>query len=255
MPECRLGGMSSQHDPIRIVPLHPGEKLLAPPAAPPRLTYRGGPLLAAVEVFSLFWGPAWQQAESGLATSINAFFDSILVSSLMDQLAEYSTADTAIGRGRRIGSTTIASPPPPSRLPDDRIQAFIQEQVAAGVLPPVTANTLYYVLLPPGVTVSLGSDQSCSSFCGYHDAIDGRVFYAVMPYPDCSGCAGGLDVESALTTTSSHELCEAVTDPVPGQGWYDDSNGEIGDICAWQTKQVDGYTVQLEWSNTSGQCV
>ena len=54
--------------------------------------------------------------------------------------------------------------------------------------------------------------------------------------------------------TSSHELCESVTDPVPGQGWYDDANGEIGDICAWQTKTLDGYTVQLEWSNSAGAC-
>jgi hypothetical protein len=50
-------------------------------------------------------------------------------------------------------------------------------------------------------------------------------------------------------------LCEAITDPVPGQGWYDDTHGEIGDICAWQTKSVGPYTVQLEWSNKAGQCL
>jgi hypothetical protein len=32
---------------------------------------------------------------------------------------------------------------------------------------------------------------------------------------------GGMTNLEALTTTSSHELCEAITDPVPGQGWYD----------------------------------
>ena len=76
-----------------------------------------------------------------------------------------------------------------------------------------------------------------------------------MPYPDCAGCVGGLAVLDALTSTSSHELCEAITDTVPGTGWYDDSKGEIGDICSWQTKVVDGYTVQLEWSNSAGRCV
>jgi hypothetical protein len=59
----------------------------------------------------------------------------------------------------------------------------------------------------------------------------------------------------ALTGTSSHELCEAITDPVPGSGWYDNANGEIGDICAWNFKKVAGYTVQLEWSNVQGKCV
>jgi hypothetical protein len=43
----------------------------------------------------------------------------------------------------------------------------------------------------------------------------------------------------ALTSTSSHELCEAITDPIPGQGWYDDANGEIGDICAWKSKNLE----------------
>jgi hypothetical protein len=59
----------------------------------------------------------------------------------------------------------------------------------------------------------------------------------------------------ALTVTSSHELAEAITDPVPGAGWYDDVNGEIGDICAWQTETIAGYSVQKEWSNAQGQCV
>lgn len=48
----------------------------------------------------------------------------------------------------------------------------------------------------------------------------------------------------ALTVTASHELCEVITDPIPGQGWYDNQNGEIGDIYAWQTKKIGQYTVQ-----------
>jgi hypothetical protein len=34
-----------------------------------------------------------------------------------------------------------------------------------------------------------------------------------------------------------------------------DQNGEIGDICAWQSKKLGDYTVQLEWSNRMGRCV
>jgi hypothetical protein len=100
-----------------------------------------------------------------------------------------------------------------------------------------------------------GGSRSCQAFCGYHNDIGGTIFYAVMPYPGCNGCTGGLSQIDALTSTSSHELCEAITDAVPGRGWYDDANGEIGDICAWRTKDLDGHTVQLEWSNQQGQCV
>jgi hypothetical protein len=42
---------------------------------------------------------------------------------------------------------------------------------------------------------------------------------------------------------------------VPGSGWYDQVNGEIGDICAWHFKKVAGYKVQLEWSNAQNKCV
>jgi hypothetical protein len=74
------------------------------------------------------------------------------------------------------------------------------------------------------------------------------------------GCASAADGTSlsqfdALTTVSSHEVAEAITDPVPGSGWYDDANGEIGDICAWQTTPLDGYVVQQEWSNAANSCV
>jgi hypothetical protein len=72
--------------------------------------------------------------------------------------------------------------------------------------------------------------------------------------PGCKGCLGRLQPFDALTSISSHELAEAITDPVPGTGWYDDANGEIGDICAWQTETVEGYTVQKLWSNTQGSC-
>jgi hypothetical protein len=59
----------------------------------------------------------------------------------------------------------------------------------------------------------------------------------------------------ALTGTSSHEFCEAITDPKPGAGWYDNVNGEIGDICAWNFKKVAGYNVQMEWSNAQNRCM
>jgi hypothetical protein len=62
-------------------------------------------------------------------------------------------------------------------------------------------------------------------------------------------------VLNALTSTSSHELAESITDPIPGRGWYDDNNGEIGDICAWQFKELGPWTVQLLWSNKDNACV
>jgi hypothetical protein len=240
-------------NPIQIVPLH-GEALAAPVSAA-QLTYRGGPLLPAVQVFTLFWGTAWAGLQAALVQQINEFFDFVLTSSLLDQLGEYSVAGMSIVHGSRTGAV-ILSTDPPGTIADADIQALVQQEISNdSAVPQPTPNSLYFVFLPPGVTISLDGGTSCSNFCGYHSDVNAQIFYAVMPYPDCAGCTGALSVADALTSTSSHELCEAITDPVPGQGWYDDQNGEIGDICAWQTKQLGAYTVQLEWSNKAGRCL
>ena len=250
-------------DAIRIVPLYhagnagqPTVDAATAPAAPPRLTYRNGPLLTATEVFTVFWGTAWQQAHASLVTEINQFFDFILTSPLISQLAEYSAPGKQIGPGTRLGTITITTPALLHSVSDTALQHMLQQEIATNAaFPHPTPNTLYFVYLPPGVRVVQGGAASCQAFCGYHNDISGAIFYAAMPFPGCKGCLGGLATLDALTTTSSHELCEAITDPIPGTGWYDDVNGEIGDICAWKTKKIGAYTVQLEWSNRANRCV
>jgi hypothetical protein len=244
-------------NPIRVVPMYrPGAAPADAAAAAAHLTYRNGPLLTAVQVFTVFWGSSWQQGSNdALVKQINQFFDFILTSQLIDQLGEYSAPGQAIGHGSHIGTTIVNSPEPSGTVQDSAIQQMLQQEIGAGTLPPTNRNTLYFVYLPNGVQVVQGGSASCQSFCGYHDSFGGNVYYAVMPYPGCSGCTGGLAVVDALTSTSSHELCEAITDPIPGQGWYDDTHGEIGDICAWKTRVLGNYTIQLEWSNKAGACI
>ena len=247
----------SHHDAIRIVPLHRPDRARAQPQSAPNLVYEGGPLLTSVQVFTVFWGSSWQQPPGAdLLAQLNKFFDFVLTSALVDQLGEYSVPGQTIGHGARTGSAVVTAPAPPASVTDAAIQQFLQKQIAGNAaFPQPSANTLYFLYLPSGTVVEQGGSQSCQQFCGYHDAINSRIFYAVMPYPDCAGCQGGLSQLDALTSTSSHELCEAITDPVPGQGWYDSANGEIGDICAWQTRKLGAYTVQLEWSNRAGKCL
>jgi hypothetical protein len=246
---------SAHRDPIRIVPLHAPGALAPTPAA--QLTYRMGPLISAVEVFTMFWGGKWQNApQAAFVGQLNQFFDFILTSALIDQLVEYSVPKFPIKHGTRTGTATITTPALHTSVTDSAIQKMLQQQIAAGKgVPKPTPNTLYFIYVQPGVRVVQGGSASCQAFCGYHSAIGGHIFYAVMPYPGCNGCTGGLSVLDALTSTSSHELCEAITDPIPGQGWYDDANGEIGDICACQTRKVGAYTVQLEWSNKANRCL
>lgn len=238
---------------IKVAPIfHPKVKL----ATPAKLTYRGGPLLQNVEVYTIFWGTAWSTTLSTLAKTINNFFTSILPSTLVTQLSEYNVPKYKIGPGKLIGTTAIPTGLTKSLITDTQIQAQLNKWIKSTKgFPQPGPNTLYFIYLPTGVSVSMGGSKSCTSFCGYHNAIGQNIFYAVMPYPGCSGCRSTLSVTDALTATSSHELCEAITDPIPGSGWYDDSNGENGDICAWTFKQLNGFNVQLEWSNAQNKCV
>lgn len=249
------------NDPIRIVPLHLPSELYRPTAgitAPPavQLTYRGGPLLDTVKVFTIFWGAVWQTSpNSGLANQMNQFFKFVLSSALIDQLAEYNVPGHTIGHGSFIGTVTITQPTLSHSVTDATIQQTLQKEIQSNSsIPKPDANTLYFIYLPLGTAVVQGGSRSCQAFCGYHDTFGSGIYYAVMPFPNCAGCLGGMTTLDALTSTSSHELCEAITDPVPGQGWYDDTHGEIGDICAWQTKKLGNYTVQLEWSNREASC-
>ena len=243
-------------DAIRIVPLHRPEEVAAP-AAPPQLTYRNGPLIASVEVFTAFWGAAWNSApQNAIMQNLNQFFEFILTSQLIDQLSEYDVANFKITYGKLTGTTVVTSHPLQASVSDKTIQHVLEHEIATNnTFPQPTPSTLYFLYMPPGVKVVQGGAASCQAFCGYHNDISGQIFYAVMPYPGCTGCTGGLQPIDALTSTSSHELCEAITDPIPGQGWYDDTNGEIGDICAWKTKKMGNYMVQLEWSNKANKCV
>ena len=128
-----------------------------------------------------------------MITQLNAYFDFILTSSLIDQLAEYNVPGHAITHGKRTGTATVTSPVVGASVTDSAIQHMIQNQISTNAkFPNPTPNTLYFVYMPPGVKVVQGGSSSCTAFCGYHIDIGGTIFFAAMPYPSCAGCTGGL---------------------------------------------------------------
>src|SRR5215469_11389614 len=122
-------------DAIRIVPLHlpselygPSAGIAAPPAA--QLTYRGGPLLQAVKVFTIFWGQSWQASpNSDLASQINQFFTFVVSSALIDQLGIYDVPGQSIGHGSLVGTVTITQPALSSSITDAAIQQQLQQEI------------------------------------------------------------------------------------------------------------------------------
>jgi hypothetical protein len=238
--------------------------------------YHGGALLEHARVHTLFWGRAWETEAKGqeLREYLNSFFRDLFADRrFMANLAQYSVPGHRIENGE-LGETATDAGGPAARVTDARIQAEIRQEIAAGHLPPPEENSLYFVFTPPGVVVDDGTGaDSENDFGGYHDyswgGPDGDFAYAVIPYSDDHEIAPGNP--HLLTDVASHELAEAVTDPQPRQvtlSWYDDNNGEIGDIPdylyykhrigrhdLWDVLEgTNGrrYLVQKEWSVKDG---
>src|SRR6266700_3102904 len=127
----------AQRRPIRVVPMRgigglaaPAARLVAPAAA--QLTYRGGPLLTAVEVVTVYWGAAWNEAAAqATAQSLNAFFQFLASSPYIDQLGEYNTPQQKIGRGRYAGTARVTDTAPGASVPVRRSAVITTARPAA----------------------------------------------------------------------------------------------------------------------------
>jgi hypothetical protein len=126
-------------------------------------------------------------------------------------------------------------------LTDAQLQSELKLVISDQHLPTGLAY-FYPVLFPPGVeTMDQDGTTSASSYCGYHRAFgpnSGPTVYANMPYPPSGDACdagqapnGNLDADGTVSTLS-HELNEAITDPLNQVAWNDQTGNEIGDMCA-----------------------
>ena len=245
---------------------------LAVPAGA-HLTYYGGPVISNIKVYTVAWGTSVTDQ-----ATMNTFFAAVTNSTYLDWLSEYNTPTQTIGRGTFGGAFVDKTPPTGTTVKDSQIQAELSKLIDAGTVPQPDSNSYYQFLFPPGITV-VGADgtkfcvQTASGTpCAYHSTfVKNGVNVYYSPQPDYSGACGTLcgfvpgNDTASLTTASSHEMVEAITDSAvglattlgPPLGWYDNNNGEIGDICEGQAQgqQVAGQYVQTEWSNKQGKCV
>jgi hypothetical protein len=241
---------------------------IADAANKPKLTYYGGPVLPHVRIYAVYWGSGYHDERY-----MNAYYEKIVGSSYLTWLSEYDTPTQKIGTGSFGGAFTIKPGTTKKALDDADVQKELAAQIGQGKLPkPDGLDALYMVNLPPGVTSETGGLRLCADICGYHGTFTrgGKdVFYSVVPDLNESPCtdvcrAGKDSARDDETEVSSHELIESITDAAVGlvasggkEAWYDRAahGGEIGDLCAWQPGHVDGFQVQLGWSNKHGKCV
>jgi hypothetical protein len=259
------------------------------------LTYFGGPIISNVQVVQVLYGSGSYNAQVAGTTSptMGQFYGDITGSGsgLVSLLQQYNTPVSG-GTGQTFGNGTFiglfqivpAAGNNGSTITDAQIQSELLAQITAGHLPAPTLdatgnpNTLYMIFFPPGKTITQGGSNSCQAggFCAYHGTTSSllggkNVLYGVMPDMQTGLCStggcGSAGVFGNYTSVTSHELVEAMTDAfvgiattfAPPLAWYDQVNGEIGDICNGQqasyTANGTAYTIQLEFSNAANNCV
>jgi hypothetical protein len=263
----------------------------------PQLDYNGGPILQHVRVVTVtFVGDVHRD-------SFRAFDHFILTSAWWKETAEGYCIDGGANAGC-VGDGTATAPEggawipdgstadagdgfldvelpydfPSQMIGDSDIQTWLQGHVANGDFPAPDSQTVYALYFPSTTSINPGGgDQAlCAEagfgvILGYHFQIaltppgasaPINAQYAVLPY--CQLTTSDDSNYQFATTTASHEIAEAATDPQPetaaftlhtNDAWSGQQSlagGECGDMCEnvnQNTYDESGYTVQRIWSN------
>lgn len=220
-------------------------------SVPGQLNDHGGAVVSNAAFQPIFYTAATAASlQSGIDNMLNNFSGS---DPGMKVITQYSKTGNAISATLVHTADLVDNNTAPSRISDTQIRSYLTGLFNGGRLT-ATTNTIYGVYLPSGTTSTNGSSRSCTSYCGYHSSFtyNGKtVLYAVFPYLTCSGCSlTGKSVLDMETIVTSHEIREAITDPV--NAWWESTSGyEADDKCAWHGlyQQAGGAWVQPEYSN------
>jgi hypothetical protein len=159
-----------------------------------------------------------------------------------------------------------------STFDDTQIQALLTDRLAPDAgsgWPAADMDTVYLLFFPPGSTITSYGATSCVDFHGYHasTAVGGaKIIYAVISRCDSIPEVPGLSPVDYAAAVMSHEMMEAVTDPLPfahpaynaedadHMVWRLAVEGELGDMCAlvgdaFYTPPDFPHPVQRLWSN------
>jgi len=236
------------------------------------LSYGNGPVLVTPTAYVVFWG----YTKYGDANNVKALEESYLGAMGGSGHNNIYTQYYEVSGGKNVYITNPSSQyagaweddtdSVPSRPTDAQVAA---EAVRAVSHFGYNANASYIVATPHGRSTSGFKTQ----WCAYHSATTSGghlISYTNLPYMPDAGANCGANIitppsdetgtDEGVTIVGGHEYGESVTDPNPPTGWYNNQQGEIGDICAWQNIQNDpfgssSYTSQPMFSNATQSCV
>jgi hypothetical protein len=298
VPQLTLSSPSSS---VHIFPTLEGSAALrtAVTAAPtPLLYHSGGQIMPTATIYTIFWVP--QKLQTGAPTSMSAVYQSLQGRLLTDypghgidnNNTQYyqiiGGAPTWVRNAGHFGGSFYDTSPYPASgctdsatpgncITDTQIRAEIQKVMGwnkwtGGI------DKIFFLFTSSGEGSCFDNSTSCAytAYCAYHGFIAGTtpIVYANMPYGNPNVCQtsgtpspNGDTAADTATTAASHELSEAITDPLLN-AWFTAQGFEIGDLCAYQygantwdankaNQMWNGnfYELQQEYNNHINACV
>ena len=231
----------------------------APHQPYPLVTYHGGPVIANIDLVSVYFG------DDPLRDDLERFNTWIVASNYWAQAGAQYGVHAGTHRAPVQFESALPSP-----IYDTQIASWIAARVADGSLPKPSTNTVFALFFQAETKILAGPSAapSCGNFAGIHQsaAIANPVFTGKVPFvviPRCSFSSG--DEQMIATNAASHELFEAATDPLsstspawqldgqdgtPLEAWQMVGGLELSDLCeSHYYDEIDGFTVQRLWSN------
>jgi hypothetical protein len=234
-------------------------------APEPQVVDLGGAVLTAPKVQLIVY------AADPNATDVDLMVRELTMTTTWNE----QTSEYGVGALTELPTIQIAGTPP-TTLNDQGsgVTPFEQTLVdnTSGATPswgPADASTIYAFLLPLGTNIqSYGS--CCSDFLGYHYEVPVgavNVSYAIICTCGTADVAPLTELQG-VTTTVSHELVEAATDPFVASDpafeqtddndivWTAFTGGEVADMCEYNadtnyTPTGSTYMVQRSWSDAA----
>ena len=263
------------------------------------LVYHGGSIMPTLTAYVIFWVPATLQ--DGTPTTMSAHYQTVQKNLLADyaghglgnnntQYYQGTTKKTFVQSKGGFGGffvDTSAYPAsdchdpatPGGCITDAQVQAEIQKVMT---LKGWTGGLTHMFLLFTSSGEGSCSDNTSSAcayttYCAYHGFFvvgTTSVIYSTQPFGNLNTCQAPLTpspnndaLADAAASIASHEMAEAVTDPVL-DGWYTTAGSEIGDLCAynygsntWAGNKANqwwngrAYELQEEFDNHTLACV
>lgn len=235
-------------------------------AASNNVTYHNGHLITNAKIVNMLWSVDWNSHAQNLTeATIDAATESIINSGYISGLSQYGARGVSFGGSWQALHNRINCPQrnPPATVNTVELDAYIYcnwVNTSAG-FPSPDANTIYALYVPQGTGIA--GNSACTNYLGYHSYLPfptsgGFAYFIVLPMR----C---IPTVASLTDVLSHEIAEAMTDPVVGAGWYEGggiegffgNDNEVADIC--DSDSVPPYTlnwvtVNAYWSNKDGSC-